>query len=71
MTSREEVIRDNIKFPAKGSIFVMTLKKNISVKCLVIRVGKVNSTVEIRGVETKVPNDQVWIDDQDFEEGMT
>jgi hypothetical protein len=71
MTSREEVIRDKIKFPAKGSVFVQTLKKNISVKCLVIRVGKINSTVEIRGVEAKVPNDQVWIDDQDFEEGMT
>jgi len=68
MTSREEVKRDKIKFPTPGSVFVKTLKKNVSVPCLVIRVGKVNSTVEIKGVETKVQNDDVWINDQDDEE---
>ena len=63
MTSQEIVKRDGIKLPASGCVFVQTLKKNIAKRCLVIRVGKVNTTIEINGVEAKVPNDQVQIDD--------
>ena len=67
MTSQRELKEQNLKLPAPGIIFVRLLKKNKTVPCLVIRVGKVNSTVEIKGVETKVPNEDVDIDSQDDE----
>lgn len=68
MTSQEQVKRDKLKLPAPGVVFVKLLKKNKTVPCIVIRVGKVNSTVEVNGVEAKVPNEDVDINDQDEEE---
>lgn len=63
MTSKELIKRDGIELPAPGVVFVKLLKKNKTVPCLVIRVGPKNSTVEIEGVEAKVPNEDVDIDD--------
>jgi hypothetical protein len=64
MVTQELVKRNKVKFPAPGVVFVKLLKKNTTVKCVVLRVGKVNSTVEIKGVEAKVPNEDVDIDDE-------
>jgi hypothetical protein len=63
MISQEIIKKNKVKLPAPGWVIIMLLKKNKAVKCTVLRVGKVNSTVQIKGVETKVPNDQVDIDD--------
>jgi hypothetical protein len=63
MVTQELVKKNKVKFPAPGGIFVRLLTKNKFVKCTVIRVGKVNSTIEIKGVEAKVPNEDVDIDD--------
>ena len=68
MTSQELVKQYGIKLPAPGTVIVQTLKKNIVKKCLVVRVGKVNSTIEIHGVEAKVPNDLVDVDDPEDDE---
>ena len=63
MVTQELVKRNKVKFPAPGGVFVRSLKKTRFVKGMVLRVGKVNSTVEINGVETRVPNEDVDIDD--------
>ena len=63
MVTQELVKRNKVKFPAPGCVFVRLLKKNTTVKCMVIKVGKVNSTISIKGVEAKIPNDDVDIDD--------
>lgn len=68
MTSQEFIKENGIKLPTEGAVFVRLLKKNITVPCIVLKVGKVNSTVQIKGVETKLPNDDVDIDYPDDEE---
>lgn len=60
--NHEQIKEYGITLPAKGCVFVRMLKKNKTVPCIVLKVGKVNSTVQIKGVETKVPNDDVDID---------
>lgn len=64
MVTQELVKKNKVKFPAPGCVFVKLLKKNTTTKCTVLRVGKVNSTVQIKGVEAKVPNEDVDIDDE-------
>lgn len=63
MVTQELVKRNKVKLPAPGVVFVRLLKKNTTTKCTVLKVGKVNSTVQIKGVEAKVPNEDVDIDD--------
>ena len=64
MITPEMVKRFNLHLPLPGFVIVQTLKKNISKKCLVVRVGKVNATIEINGIEAKVSNDLVDIADE-------
>ncbi len=68
MMNQQQVKEYGITLPAKGCVFVRLLKHNKAVPCIVLKVGKVNSTVQIKGVEAKVPNDDVDIDIPDDEE---
>ena len=51
-----------VTLPASGCIFVKLLKKNKAVPCIILKVGNVNSTVQIKGVETKIPNEDIDFD---------
>jgi hypothetical protein len=63
MVTQELIKKNKVKFPAPGCVFVKLLTKNVTTRCFVLRVGKVNSAVEIKGVEAKVPNEDIDIDD--------
>jgi hypothetical protein len=68
MVTQEFIKKYGIKFPVKGAVFVRLLKHNKAVNCTVLSVGKRNSTIQVKGVETKVPNEDVDIDYPDDED---
>jgi len=57
----EEAKMKRVPLPAKGTVTVRTLKKNIFRKVIILKIGKKNCLVQKDGIEVHIPNDDVEI----------